>query len=169
MSDPRGTPGAAVPVLVQELSYELNRFSHGFAHRHGLHPTDVDALAYLHQARLRGLPVTPSSLAASIELSPPATTALLHRLEASGHVVRTPDPADGRRRLLELHPSAQQLAGEFFRPLAGALRDSLDGLDPDEVAVVERWLRAASAATRSLAGTRDGATGSTRARDIPAP
>lgn len=155
MSHVGGTPGAAVPVLVQELSYELNRFSHGFAHRHGLHPTDVDALAHLHQARLRGIPVTPSSLAASIELSPPATTALLHRLEASGHVVRTPDPADGRRRLLELHPSAQQLAGDFFRPLAGALRDSLDGFAPDEIAVVERWLRAATAATHALDLTDD--------------
>lgn len=155
MSDTGGTPGTAVPALVQELSYELNRFSHGFAHRHGLHPTDVDALAHLHQARLRGIPVTPSSLAASIELSPPATTALLHRLEASGHVVRTADPADGRRRLLALHPSAQQLAGEFFRPLAGALRDSLDGFTPDEVAVVERWLAQASAAARSLATTID--------------
>ena len=162
MSDAGREPGAAVPVLVQELSYELNRFSHGFAHRHGLHPTDVDALAALHQARLRGLPVTPSSLAAAIELSPPATTALLRRLEAGGHVVRTPDPADGRRRLLELHPSAQRLAGDFFRPLAGALRDSLDGLDADEIAVVERWLARASAATRAL-----GDAGETGAENEP--
>lgn len=153
MSDPGDNPHSSVPVLVQELSYELNRFSHAFAQRHRLHPTDVDALAHLHQARLRGIPMTPSRLAASIELSPPATTALLRRLEASGHVVREPDPADGRRQLLGLHPSAQQLAGEFFRPLAGALRDSLDGFSPDEVAVVERWLARASEETRALAAT----------------
>ncbi|GAA3530119.1 MarR family winged helix-turn-helix transcriptional regulator [Nocardioides daeguensis] len=143
--------GSRVPVLVQQLSYELTRFSHLFAHRHALHPTDIDALAHLHQAALRGEAMTPGRLAASIDLSPPATTALLRRLEASGHVERIPDPADGRRQLLTLTATARQVAGGFFGPLAGALRATLTDLDDAEVAVVERWLASATEATGQLA------------------
>jgi DNA-binding MarR family transcriptional regulator len=144
-------PGARVPVLVQQLSYELTRFSHLFAHRHALHPTDVEALAHLHQASLRNQVMTPSRLAASIDLSPPATSALLRRLEASGHVERVPDPADGRRHLLALTDTARQVASGFFGPLAEALRASLTGLDDAEVAVVERWLASAADAAGRLA------------------
>ncbi|MBM7516631.1 MarR family winged helix-turn-helix transcriptional regulator [Nocardioides nitrophenolicus] len=143
--------GVRVPVLVQQLSYELTRFSHLFAHHHGLHATDVDALAHLHQAALRGEQMTPSRLAASIELSAPATTALLRRLAASGHVERTPHPDDGRRQVLTLTDTARQVAGSFFGPLAQALRASLRDLDDAEVAVVERWLASATEQARELA------------------
>lgn len=143
--------GTRVPVLVQQLSYELTRFSHLFAHRHGLHPTDVDALAHLHQAALRGDAMTPSRLAGSIDLSQPATSALLRRLETSGHVERTPDPADGRRHLLTLTDTARAVASAFFGPLADALRASLSDLDDTEVAVVERWLAGAAGAAGQLA------------------
>lgn len=144
-------PGTRAPVLVQRFSYELNRFTHLFARRHGLHPTDVDALAHLHQASLRGAAMTPTLLASAIGLSAPATSALLRRLEASGHVERGPDPADGRRQLLALTGSARRVAGSFFGPLADALRTSLADLDATEVAVVERWLASVAEATRELA------------------
>ncbi|WP_408898032.1 MarR family winged helix-turn-helix transcriptional regulator [Nocardioides sp. R1-1] len=156
--------GARVPVLVQRFSYELNRFTALFAHRHGLHPTDVDALAHLHQAALRGEAMTPSRLAAAIELSAPATSALLRRLEVGGHVQRSVDPADGRRQLLTLTDRAREVASAFFGPLAASLRDSLSGLDAAEVALVERWLAGAADGARELAdrltareaGSRDG-------------
>lgn len=144
-------PGARVPLLVQRLSYELTRFSHLFARHHALHPTDVEALAHLHQASLRGQVMTPGRLADAIDLSPPATSALLRRLEASGHVERVPDPADGRRHLLALTDTARQVASGFFGPLAGALRASLVDLDDAEVAVVERWLASAADGAGRLA------------------
>ncbi|WP_436697917.1 MarR family winged helix-turn-helix transcriptional regulator [Nocardioides sp. BYT-33-1] len=149
---PRAEPpaGSRVPVLVQQFSYELNRFTQLFAHRHGLHPTDVDALAHLHQAALRGTAMTPSRLAAAIDLSPPATSALLRRLESGGHVERAPDPADGRRQVLSLTGTARQVASAFFGPLADVLRASLSGLDDAEVRVVERWLAGAAEATQQL-------------------
>lgn len=140
-----------VPALLQELSVELSRFSSIFAQRHGLHSTDVEALGHLHLASLRGEPMTPSSLAASIDLSPPATTALLRRLEGNGHIERTPDPADGRRQLLGLHDSARAIASNFFGPLAFAIEGSLEGFTDAEVAVVVRWLRSAIDTTRSVA------------------
>ncbi|MDQ6523282.1 MarR family transcriptional regulator [Nocardioides sp. LHD-245] len=157
MSPPADQPvGIRAPALVQRFSYELNRFTHLFAHRHGLHPTDVDALAHLHQAALRGESTTPTRLAAAIGLSAPATSALLRRLETSGHVERTTDPADGRRHLLTLTASARQVAAGFFGPLADALRASLAGLDDAEVAVVERWLADATDAARQLSDRMTG-------------
>lgn len=143
--------GARVPALVQQLSYELNRFTHLFAHRHDLHATDVDALAHLHQAAVRGEAMTPGRLATAIELSPPATSALLRRLEASGHVHRAADPADGRRQLLTLTATARQVAGAFFGPLAESLRTSLSGLDDAEIEIVGRWLAGATEGARQLA------------------
>lgn len=143
-------PPRPVPLLLQELNLELDRFAHGFARRHGLHATDVGALGQLAQAEARGLPMTPSRLAAAVDLSAPATSALLNRLEQIGHVERSPDPDDRRRQLVSLHPAARTMASAFFGPLADALEGALDDLDDAEVAVVERFLRAAIEATRTL-------------------
>lgn len=149
----------AVASLVQELSYELNRFSDLFARAHGLHPTDVHALAHLHQSALRGVAVTPTHLATSIGLSPPATSALLHRMVESGHLERRPDPDDGRRQQVVLHTSAQELAREFFGPLGQALRSSMDGMDQASIEIVETWL------SRAIAAARDTADEVTRTND----
>lgn len=145
---PPQAPTTAVPVLLQELTVELGRFGQGFGRRHHMHQTDVDALGHLSVAEQRGAAMTPSLLAASLDLSAPATSALLHRLEDTGHVVREPDPGDGRRHLLRLQPAARELAQEYFGPLAASLDASLDGMTPEEVAVVEGWLTRAVEATR---------------------
>lgn len=141
-------PTTAVPVLLQELTVELGRFGQGFGRRHHMHQTDVDALGHLALAEQRGDAMTPSRLAASLDLSAPATSALLNRLEDTGHVAREPDPDDGRRHLLRLQPPARALAMEYFGPLAASLDASLDGMAPGEVAIVEGWLARAVAATR---------------------
>lgn len=144
-------PPTAVPMLLQELTVELGRFAQGFGRRHHMHQTDVDALGHLSVAEQRGEAMTPSRLAASLDLSAPATSALLHRLEDTGHVVREPDPDDGRRQLLHLQPAARDLATEYFGPLAASLSRSLEGMTPQEVAVVEDWLARAVTATREAA------------------
>lgn len=141
-------PGAAVPLLLRELAFELERFSQEFGRRNGLHTTDVHALGHLHQAAVHGVSMTPTELSTRIELSPPATSALLRRLETTGHVRRESDPDDGRRHRVVLEQSALDLGRAHYQPLADALRTSLADLDPDEAAVVERWLGTAIATTR---------------------
>lgn len=142
-------PGARVPLLLRELAFELERFSQEFGRRNGLHATDVHALGHLHQAAIRGTALTPSALSATLRLSPPATSALLTRLEGTGHVRREADPDDGRRHRVVLQPSALDLGRAHYEPLADALRASLADLAPAEAAVVERWLGTAIATTRT--------------------
>lgn len=147
---PDGRPATRVPVLLQELSLELNRFSHTFARQHGLHATDVDALGRLAQAEATGVTLTPSTLAAAVDLSAPATSALLNRLEQMGHVERAPDPHDRRRHRVSLHPQARTVASAFFGPLGAALQGAMAGLDAEEIAVVEGFLERAVEATRGI-------------------
>jgi DNA-binding MarR family transcriptional regulator len=51
---------------------------------------------------LRGGPSTPGRVAAAEHLSPQALTRVFGELEASGHLIRRPDPGDARQSLLEI-------------------------------------------------------------------
>ena len=96
----------------------FTEFSHRFASWLGLHSTDATALMEITAAEEKGTPLSPARLGERISLTSGATTALLNRLEKAGHIVRTRENAD--RRVVTLHSSAhvQDLADEFFGPLA---------------------------------------------------
>lgn len=108
---------------------ELGRL---FADWLGLHSTDAVALLEITAADERGTPLSPARLSERILLSPSATTALLNRLEAAGHVVRSREHAD--RRLVTLRGGAhvQERADEYFRPL-GAQMDAVMAKYPPEM------------------------------------
>lgn len=57
-------------------------------------------LRFLARARLRGEPVTPVTLSRYLGITSASTTALLDRLERSGHITRTPNPGDRRSVLI---------------------------------------------------------------------
>jgi len=57
-------------------------------------------LRFLTRARLRGEPVTPISLSRYLGITSASTTALLDRLEKTGHVRRDPNPRDRRSVLI---------------------------------------------------------------------
>ena len=85
--------------LLQTLTVESDRYAERFGSRHGLHRTDVNALALILAAARRGEPMSPSALAKELGLSPSATTALIDRLEAVGHVERERPWATGAESL----------------------------------------------------------------------
>ncbi|MEV0279157.1 MarR family transcriptional regulator [Streptomyces sp. NPDC050610] len=106
--------------------------SRSFAAWLGLHSTDAVALLEIIGAEERGTSLSPARLGERIPLSSGATTALLNRLEAAGHIVRTREHAD--RRIVTLHSSEhiQERADEFFCPL-GVRVDALLGQYPPEL------------------------------------
>jgi len=57
-------------------------------------------LRFLARSRLRDQEVTPAMLTRYLGITSASTTALLDRLERSGHVSRTPNPADRRSVLV---------------------------------------------------------------------
>lgn len=57
-------------------------------------------LRFLARARLHGEAVTPVALSRYLGITSASTTALLDRLEKSGHIARTPNPLDRRSVLI---------------------------------------------------------------------
>src|SRR5687767_12355041 len=58
-------------------------------------------------------PLTPSELAARERIQRPTATRVLARLEQTGLVVRTADPADGRSFLVRLSPAGAEFLAEL--------------------------------------------------------
>lgn len=113
-------PYGLVDVL-RSFAVETDRFVARFGSGRGLHRTDLQALAVLMQADEGGAPLSPGALGAALRLSSPATTALLDRLEASGHVARERSATDRRRIDLRVSPQAHRVGAELFGPLADTI------------------------------------------------
>ncbi len=104
-----------------------------FARSRSMHTSDAAAVVEILQAEARGQVLTPARLAERIGLSAGATSTLLNRLEAAGHVVRTHDHPD--RRIVGLHstPQIHADAATFFAPVAAALDATLSRYTPKQL------------------------------------
>lgn len=136
--------------LLRTLTVESDRYAERFGARHGLHRTDVNALGLILDAARGGDPMSPSGLARELGLSPSATTALIDRLEALGHVERTRPAGDRRRVALTVPEAALVEGGRMFVPLARAFADSWAEFGPAEREVVARFLAVSTAAMQSV-------------------
>ncbi|MFJ6013435.1 MarR family winged helix-turn-helix transcriptional regulator [Streptomyces sp. NPDC092952] len=114
--------------------------SRRFAAWLGLHSTDATAVLEIAAAEERGTPLSPARLSERISLSTGATTALLNRLEAAGHVTRSREHSD--RRVITLRSGAhiQERADEFFGPLAHRLDAAMAHYPPDLLARFESFM-----------------------------
>ncbi|WP_328998735.1 MarR family transcriptional regulator [Kribbella sp. NBC_00709] len=113
-----------------------------FARTSGLHGTDVRALVSLLDAERAGVEATPSWLAQQLGMTSQATTAVIHRLEAAGHVERLRSRTDGRSARLQVSDSAVGLGWQFFGPLLDRLIATTQTLDSDQQTVVKNYLSA---------------------------
>ncbi|MFJ6902790.1 MarR family winged helix-turn-helix transcriptional regulator [Streptomyces griseoluteus] len=139
-------------VLLRTLNSEINRIAHAFAQAHGLHATDVHALAAIMDASaLDGEPMTPSRLRERLNLTSGAVSACLDRLERAGHITRARDSAD--RRVVHLHwnPAARTLARQYFTPLARGTEAARRRFTPEQLETVAEFL---GALNRELAAER---------------
>ncbi|GGX59431.1 MarR family winged helix-turn-helix transcriptional regulator [Streptomyces fructofermentans] len=129
----------AFAVQLRRMNGEINRLVHGFAGEHGLHATDVQALAAILDA---DEPLTPGRLREHLGLTSGAVTACLDRLERAGHVRRVRESAD--RRVVHLYyvPDAKSAARSHFRPLAEATARVRSHFADEDLAVVLRFLTA---------------------------
>ncbi|WP_220183321.1 MarR family winged helix-turn-helix transcriptional regulator [Sphaerisporangium album] len=161
--DEDGVSAFELMTLMRRLNVELDRFVERFAEDHGLHRTDLNAVVVIMDAITEGRPLTPGGLGAALNLSAPATTALLNRLERAGHVERHRSATDRRKVELALHDQAVTLAGRFFSPLARHLSAAFEGFTDEERVVIRRFLTGSIDATitaRDATGTaEDGPTG----------
>jgi len=146
---PQGGPGEPSPLvrLLQEFSLEANRYVDAAGARNDMHRTDLNALSVIMEHTAKNQVVTPGVLRRELHLSSPATTALIDRLDRSGHVVRERQGTDRRQVQLRMTAKAFEDGGAMFLPLARHMGAAMEGFTPEELEVATRFLTAMIAAT----------------------
>ena len=107
----------------------------------GLGLSELAALEHLSAEEL-----TPMELGERLFMSRGAITALVDRLERSGHLERVPNPDDRRSLLLRRTPSGvEELLGHLL-PLVAEINELDAGLSDEERAAVVGFVREVTAA-----------------------
>lgn len=140
-------PQGQLLASMREFSLESERYVERVASLHGLHRTDLNALGFLIRPDLADNAMTPGKLGDALNLSSPATTALVDRLERAGHVNRRRSETDRRQIQLAMTDHARNVGRELFAPLATQMGASLEHYSLEELAVVQRFLAEMTAAT----------------------
>lgn len=131
---------AEIDALLRRYALEADRIGKAFGERHHLHHTDIQALVIIMDAEATGHPITPAGLAEVLSMSTGSTSALVDRLERTGHVQRVRESSDRRRVHLHYTPDAMRLGVEFFGPLGERAAAVRARFTDDELATVARFL-----------------------------
>ena len=79
-----------------------------------------------------------------------ASSGIVDRLCARGHAERVPHPSDGRRTQVVITDSAREEVLGHLMPMFARLQALDAEFNPEELEVVERYLRAATEAVRVM-------------------
>ncbi len=158
--DPAGPParGFDILFLLQHFSTEAERYADQVRRGFGLAHKDVHALNEVIQANREGRPVRAGDIARRLVLSGSATTTVIKRLVASGHLVRAVDPRDRREADLRATEDAHRAGRAMFRAMSEELLAVLDGCTDEEIEVLRRRIPELTEAVRR-AGRRAGESG----------
>ena len=102
---------------------------------------DANALGQIIWAAESGAPLSPAQLSRQIGMTSGATTILLNRLEAAGHITRSRESADRRRVTLRPTSAARDRAQEFIGRAGTEIAEVLRTTSPEELEVVAMFLR----------------------------
>jgi DNA-binding MarR family transcriptional regulator len=133
--------------LLQEFTLEANRYVDSAGARNDMHRTDLNALAVIMRHTAKDQIVTPGVLRKELNLSSPATTALIDRLHGSGHVVRERQGTDRRQVQLRMTPKAYRDGGAMFLPLARHMGAAMAEFTEAELEVAARFMESMIGAT----------------------
>ncbi|MFJ4267624.1 MarR family winged helix-turn-helix transcriptional regulator [Paenarthrobacter nicotinovorans] len=137
---PPSGPSQNLVRLLQDFTLEANHYVDAAGGANDMHRTDLNALAVIMRHSAAGLVVTPGVLRSELRLSSPATTALVDRLHASGHVVRERLGTDRRQVQLQMTPKAYQDGSAIFMPLAMRMGKAMAEYSAEELELVRRFM-----------------------------
>ena len=143
--------------LLQEFTLEANRYVDSAGGRNDMHRTDLNALAAVMRHAANGDVVTPGTLRKELNLSSPATTALIDRLCGSGHLVRVREGQDRRQVQLRMTDKAYRDGSAMFLPLARHMGRAMAGFTAQELETAARFMDAVIAATVQASQEASGA------------
>lgn len=142
----------ALAERLRRLGYALHDSQLTMAAALGIGLTDLQAV---ERVMLDGA-LGPAELGSALGVRPASVTALVDRLERSGHVVRTPHPTDRRRQVLHATAKAQTDGWAAIAPLVASLTEAAADLDERQRETVALYLDRVTAALRGYAGNVPG-------------
>lgn len=131
--------------LIMELTDVSGQLPHALARRTGLSESELHSLRHL-----LGGPLGPNDLARTLGVTSAASSGIVDRLEARGHVSRQPHPTDKRRTVVAISDSGRTEVLTQMRPMFEALVTADAKLTDDQRTVVDGYLRDITAAMRTL-------------------
>ena len=146
-----GPTGQALRITraLREFTNESELYIGAAGREAAMHRTDLAALAVVMDRGDTGQITTPGQLSSALQLSAPATSAMLDRLEQLGHVRRSAHPRDRRSVVVEMTDHAREVGGAMFARLAAHLAPVLASRSDAELARVASFLEEVVAATRA--------------------
>lgn len=143
------SPRDRVVRSLRTYGNELELYIAAAGRANEMHRTDLAGLAIVMDEDTLGRPVTPGRLSGALQLSAPATTAMLDRLERLGHVHRMPHATDRRSVVVEITDHARQVGGAMFGQMGRHLGPVLASYDDAQLDMVSDFLNRISEATRA--------------------
>ncbi|MBT0773735.1 MarR family transcriptional regulator [Kineosporia sp. J2-2] len=145
--DPRPEAIRAVRAMAAFAS-ESEMYLAATGREGAMHRTDLNGLRVV-MAGSESEPVTPRRLSEALQLSAPATSAMLDRLERLGHVERHPHPSDRRSVVVTATEHARTVGASMFGRVGAHMAPVLAGRSAGELALIAQFLEDATAATSS--------------------
>ena len=121
---------------LREISTLSNRFQKHVGRSLSVNDTDLSAMEHL----MTEGPLSPSDLARRLDISTAATTVVVDRLAALGHVHREPHAHDRRKVVVVPSPASVQAAFETLIPMLAGISGVASRLSEGDRATVERFL-----------------------------
>jgi DNA-binding MarR family transcriptional regulator len=142
---PTGALQSTTLQTLRELLDVSGQVGPTIARRARLSHTELQTLELLFEA-----PMGPADLARRLGVTTAASSGIVDRLTARGHVVRAPHASDRRRTEVTITESGAAEVIGHLTPMFVALHELDSSLADDEREIVERYLRGALGALRRL-------------------
>lgn len=127
---------AEIGAALRDVLALATRFERKLGRTLSVNPTDLRAMEHL----IASGALTPTELAARLDISTAASTLVVDRLVELGHVRRGPHPSDRRRILVRAEPESEERALAEIQPMLEGVRRAIGGLTAAERATVLRFL-----------------------------
>jgi len=134
--DGRAPQDGDIRGRVQQLGVRQQRFERRLAAELGVDVAGLEAMDHLISTG----PSTPTELARRLEISTAATTLVLNRLEAAGHIRRDRHPSDGRKLVVTAAARSADQAYERVLPMIEGVEALVAEMTPQERATVQTFL-----------------------------
>lgn len=121
---------------IHELTLRQRRLDKQLSSILGTDVAGLDVLSHLMATE----PATPTDLARHLDISTAATTLVLHRMEAAGHITRERHATDGRKSLVKPVEASVARANQQVAPLISAVEQLTASLNTEQQRTVTEFL-----------------------------